>query len=106
MLLLRALPVIAVVTATHRYLLLYAPSNVLLRRARAAPPTVRMVAGLLGSGVVLFLAMHALAQKVAAGAPGWLNILVLMLAWDGINCSCAAWGAAARGVWRVCSRNR
>jgi hypothetical protein len=106
MLLLLVLPVIAIVAATHRYVLLYAPSNVLLRRARAAPPTARMVAGFLGSGVVLFLAMHALAQKVAAGAPGWLNILVLMLAWDGIKCGCAALGTAVRCVRWVCSPSR
>lgn len=35
MLLMLVLPVIAVVAATHRYVLLYAPSNVLLRRGRA-----------------------------------------------------------------------
>lgn len=106
MLLLLALPVIAMAAATHRYLLLYAPSNVLLRRARAAPPTARMVAGFLGWGLALFLAMHALAQQVAAGAPAWLNILILVLAWDGIKCGYAAWETAARCVWRVCSPNR
>ena len=29
--------------------------------------------------------MHAVAEAVASGAPGWLNIVVLILAWDAIR---------------------
>jgi hypothetical protein len=29
--------------------------------------------------------MHVVANAVSAGAPGWLNVLVLALAWDAIK---------------------
>ena len=44
-----------------------------------------MAGVLLALAVVLMTAMHALAERVAAGAPGWLNLVVLVLAWDGIK---------------------
>jgi hypothetical protein len=85
MLILLALPIIAVVAATHRHLQCCAPSNVLARRVRAARPTFGMAGVLLALAVVLMTAMHTLAEQVAAGGPAWLNLVVLVLAWDGIK---------------------
>ncbi|KQP66908.1 hypothetical protein [Nocardioides sp. Leaf285] len=85
MLLMLALPVLIAVAGMHRYMQLYAPSNVLARRVRMARPTFRMTGVLLALAVVLVTAMHALAEQVAAGAPGWLNLVVLVLAWDGVK---------------------
>ena len=47
MIMLLALPVIAAVALAHRYLVLYAPSNVLIRRVRATAPALRTAAALL-----------------------------------------------------------
>jgi hypothetical protein len=80
-----ALPVLIAVAAMHRYLQFNAPSNVLARRVRTAVPTFRMVVALLAFAAALTTAMHALAEQVAAGAPGWLNLVVLVLAWDAIK---------------------
>ena len=85
MLLLLTLPVFVAVATVHRYLQLNAPSNLLAIRARSTAPTFRMAGVLLAVAVVLMTAMHALAERVAAGAPGWLNLVVLVLAWDGIK---------------------
>jgi hypothetical protein len=30
-------------------------------------------------------AVHAISLAIAAGAPGWLNLVVLLLAWDAIK---------------------
>lgn len=113
MLILLAVPVIAAVAAFHRYLQCCAPSNLLARQVRAAPPTFPMAGVLLALAGVLMTAMHALAERVAAGAPGWLNLVVLVLAWDGIKvallAACSGLGAlalAARGVRSIPQRRR
>lgn len=85
MLLVLTLPVFVAVATMHRYLQLTAPSNLLAIRVRSTAPTFRMAGLLLALAVVLMTAMHALAEQVAAGAPGWLNLVVLVLAWDGIK---------------------
>lgn len=85
MLLLLTLPVFVAVATVHRYLQPNAPSNLLAIRVRSTLPTFRMAGVLLALAVVLMTAMHALAERVAAGAPGWLNLVVLVLAWDGIK---------------------
>ncbi|GAB4005257.1 hypothetical protein [Nocardioides ultimimeridianus] len=110
MILLLALPVIAMVTLTHRYLLLYAPSNVLIRRVRASRPTLSRVTAMLAVATVLIIAVKALSDAVVAGAPGWLNLLVLVLAWDAIKVGLAAGRTTFRYAWcsarRVASRTR
>ena len=85
MIMLLALPVIAAVTFVHGYLLLYAPSNILIRRARASRPTLSAVAAVLSVAGGLIVAMKVISDAVAAGAPGWLNLVILVLAWDAIK---------------------
>lgn len=82
MLFMLTLPIIIAVAAMHRYLQTYAPTNVLARRTRAQGPRWRTAAVLIVLATALLLAMHALGEAVANGAPGWLNLLVLVLAWD------------------------
>lgn len=85
MLFLLVLPVLGVVALVYRYFQIYAPSNVLTRRVRTSPPSLRRAAGLLLLALVLLSVMHALAEAVAGGAPPWLNLVVLLLAWDSIK---------------------
>jgi hypothetical protein len=85
MLILLGLPVVVAVAATHRYLQFYAPSNLLVRRVRAHEPRWRTVGAPAGAVGLLLLTMHAAAVAVAAGAPGWLNLAVLVLAWDAVK---------------------
>ena len=103
MLLLVALPVLATVALAHRYLQTYAPSNVLVRRVRSMRARLPTAAGLLALACVLLTAMHVAAEAVAAEAPGWLNLVVLVLAWDAIKVGCLglAVGARAVGTTRV-----
>lgn len=85
MVLLLALPVFATVALIHRCLQMYAPTNRLVRRVRMAAPRFRTAVGLLAVAAALLLAMHLVAVAVVAGAPGWLNLVVLVLAWDAIK---------------------
>lgn len=85
MLILLALPVIAAVAAMHRNLQLCAPSNVLVRRVRAREPRWRIAAVLSALALALLVAMHTLGGLTADGAPGWVNLVVLLLAWDAIK---------------------
>lgn len=85
MALLLALPVFATVALIHRCLQLYAPTNRLVRRVRMGAPRFRTAVGLLAAAAVLLIAMHIVAGAVATGAPGWLNLVVLVLAWDAIK---------------------
>lgn len=96
MLLLLSLPIVAAVAAGHRYLRIYAPTNVFVRRLSAKEARWRTAAALGLVGSTLLVAMHAAASAVANGAPGWLNLLVLLLAWDAIKLELAALGSAAR----------
>lgn len=100
MVLLLAVPVFGAVALMHRYLQLYAPSNLLVRRVRLAVPRVRTAAVLLALGAILLVAMHVAAKAVAAGAPGWLNVLVLVLAWDAVKVGWLALGVTARLLLR------
>jgi hypothetical protein len=85
MIFLLALPVFAAAALAHRYLQMYAPTNRLVRRVRTAAPRFRTAAGLLAAAAVLLIAMHVVAEAVAAGAPGWLNLVVLVLGWDSVK---------------------
>jgi|GEM_PF-1840836 len=96
MILLLAFPVLLTVGLVHRYLQNYAPSNVLVRRVRSTHPRARTAAGLLAIACVLLIAMHVAAVAVAAGAPGWLNLVVLVLAWDALKVAWLAGGAMIR----------
>ncbi|MEP9382927.1 hypothetical protein [Nocardioides sp. KR10-350] len=99
MLILLALPVIVAVAAMHRYLQDYAPSNVLIRRVRTHRPRCRTAFALAAVAGVLQIAMHAVAAAVAGGAPGWLNLVVLILAWDTIKLVAATLETFLRATW-------
>jgi hypothetical protein len=101
MLLLLAIPVLASVALAHRFLQTYAPSNVLVRRVRSARPRLGVAAGLIGTAMVLLAMVHVVASAAAAGAPGWLNVVVLVLAWDAIKFSLAAVGIVCRRAARA-----
>ena len=103
MIMLLALPVIAAVALAHRYLLLYAPSNVLIRRVRTAAPALSTAAALLAVASSLMVALKVVSDAVAAGAPGWLNLVVLVLAWDVLRIGLLALHTILR--W-LCSRHR
>lgn len=100
MLFLIAVPVVSCVVLFLRYLQIYAPSNVLIRTVQSAPPRWRTVPALLALAVALLVAMHIVAQAVERGAAGWLNLLVLVLAWDAIKVGWLAMGVAARLLLR------
>jgi hypothetical protein len=85
MILLLALPVLAVVALAHRYLQIYAPSNVLIRRVRASRPRLSTVVMLIALTGILLVAMKLTSSAAEAGALGWLNLAVLLLAWDAIK---------------------
>lgn len=85
MLILLALPVIVTVAAVHRYLALYAPTNVLVCRVRGSHPTRRAAAALAVVACVCAGGVRLLNMAIEAGAPGWLNVVVLVLAWDAIK---------------------
>ena len=52
----------------------------------------------------LLVAMHVVAEAVANGAPGWLNLVVLVLAWDAIKIAALVCAVLARRVLSVASR--
>lgn len=99
-----ALPVIAVVALAHRYLMCHAPSNVLIRRVRASAPALRSVVAMLALVSGLIVAMKVVSDAVASGAPGWLNLVVLVLAWDAIKIGCLATAVLFRWVGLVARR--
>lgn len=85
MLVLLVILVMVAVAFVHRVIQVIAPSNLLVRSVRSARPSGRLAAALVCLAAVLLLAMHVVANAVAAGAPGWLHVLVLVLAWDAIK---------------------
>ncbi|WP_244929233.1 hypothetical protein [Nocardioides sp. W7] len=102
MLALLVLPVFYVVALTQRYLQMHAPSNRLCRRVRSLTPRWRTATALVALAAALLVAMHAVAEIVARGAPGWLNLVVLVLAWDSIKIFLAGLLVAARCVDGLC----
>lgn len=90
MLILLMIPVLFAVAALQRYLTLYAPSNVLTRHVRRSPAHVRTALMLVVLAGALLVAMHAVHVAIREGAPGWLNLVVLILAWDFIKLICLA----------------
>lgn len=104
MLLRLALPIIAAVAAGHRGLQAHAPTNLLARRVRAQRPRWRTAAALSVLVGSLVVAMHAMGEAVANGASGWLNLIVLLLAWDAIKISCLVGGVLVRTFWLTVRR--
>lgn len=93
------LPVIAVVALAHRLLTALAPSNLLISRVRAKRPTFRTSGALAVLAVLLICTAHALSVAIRSGAPGWFNLLLLLLAWDAIKCSLLAAHTTIRLVY-------
>jgi hypothetical protein len=104
MLFLLALPIFLAVAAAHRYLTLYAPSNILIRRVRMSPSRWRTVGALAVLASVLLLAVRTVEVAITAGAPGWLNLVALVLAWDALRVSAMTIHTVIRGVVRSVRR--
>lgn len=104
MLILLALSLIVAVAAMHRYLQSYAPTNLLSRSVRAHEPRWSAVALLTVLVAALLVVMHMLGEAVANGGPGWLNLAVLVLAWDVIKLGILAVVLAGRCSVRGCLR--
>jgi hypothetical protein len=85
MIMLLALPILALVALAHRYLQVYAPSNLLIRRVRVSHPRLSAFALLVVLAGTLLAGMAIASSAVAAGAPRCLNLVVLVLAWDAIK---------------------
>ncbi|TNM37693.1 hypothetical protein FHP29_18090 [Nocardioides albidus] len=96
MIFLLAFPIVAMVALAHRSLLLFAPSNVLIRRVRASRPTLSTVVAMVAIAAGLLVAVKVVSDAVAAGASGWLNLVVLVLAWDSFKVGWLAVGVALR----------
>ena len=84
MLCLLAFPVFAALALGYRYLQLFAPTNLLVRRVRAGAPRFRTAIAVLALAAALLVAMHLVASAVVLGAPGLWTLVVLVLAWEGI----------------------
>jgi hypothetical protein len=106
MLFLLALPIFLAVAAARRYLALYAPSNVLIRRMRSSPSRWRAVFALAVLTTVLILVMRTVGIAIGEGAPSWLNMVALLLAWDAIKFGAATAVTTMRCLARNCSSFR
>lgn len=98
MLFLLALPIFLAVAGAHRYLATYAPSNILVRHVRRSQRRWRTAGSLAVLTSALLLVLRAVEVAIAAGAPGWLNLIALVLAWDAIKFAIESALTAFRGV--------
>lgn len=105
MLVLLAIPVIVAVAFVHRLIQAVAPSNLLVRMVRSARPRWRTVVLLLGLAAVLLVTMHVVSGAVSAGAPGWLNLVVLVLAWDALKVASLATSVILRSIVGVARKS-
>jgi hypothetical protein len=90
-----AVPIVVLVALAHRLLQTYAPSNVLIACVRASRPTICMAARIGVLVIALLFAARVLSLALSNGAPGWLNLIVLILTWDAIKiglCACVVGG--------------
>lgn len=71
--------------AIHTYLYAYAPSNVLIRYLRSAGGRKWALPASLACTIGYLAATAGLTAVLNAGAPGWLNILGLVAAWNTIK---------------------
>lgn len=104
MLMLLAIPVIVAVASAQRVLHAVAPSNMLIARMRNGGSNVTAGAALAVVASLSLLVTRLLTEAVAAGAPGWLNLAVLVLAWDTIKfgiASCLVFIGSVRTVARA-----
>ena len=101
MLLVLFIPVLYVSALVHRCLQLYAPSNLLIKRTRAARARWRTAGALLILAVALIAISRGLTMAVAMGAWGGLNLIVLVLVWDAIKFGCLGVGIALARAWSL-----
>jgi hypothetical protein len=85
----------------HRCSKAYAPSNILIRRVRAAGPRWRTAGELLALSFALAAAARGLATVVAAGAWGELYLVVLTLVWDAIKFGCLGLSIVLGRAWSL-----
>lgn len=85
MLLLLTIPVVVAITLAHRLVQTVAPSNIVIARVRDSRPTLLRAGGMAALASVLVALAHVLATAIAGGAPGWLNLVALVLLWDAIK---------------------
>lgn len=85
MLIVLAIPVIVAVAFAHRVLQAVAPSNMLITRIRRAGPSWSAGVGLVVLALPLLMAIRILTSATSGGAPSWLHLFVLVLAWDTIK---------------------
>lgn len=104
MFILLAIPLIVAVAFVHRVIQVVAPTNLLVRSVRSARPGGRVAAALFGLATVLVLATHVVADAVSAGAPGWLNLVVLVLAWDALKVGWLAVSVILRAIGGLARR--
>lgn len=83
--LLLIVPVLLFSARIHRYLSLYAPSNLLLARARTSTRRWLAASTLVALTAVSLASMHLVTSAAESGAPGWLYLVALVLAWDSIK---------------------
>jgi hypothetical protein len=91
-----------VAALAHRYLQMYAPSNAIVARVWWGRPRVRVAGGLLVLAAVLAFIAAILADWVANGGPGWLNLLVLLAVWDAFKFGILGVAIALRRFLAVC----
>jgi hypothetical protein len=84
------------VAVFQRWVARHAPSNLVLARVGMSPPRWRHAAGLAVLASVSFAVSRLLAAALEAGAPGWLNLVVLVATWDGLKFGWHAIGVALR----------
>ena len=86
--------------AVYYWLQAHAPTNRWIARLRANP-TLKGCAASLVLGLTCLVAAGTLSTLITHGWPGWLNLLVLLLGFDGIKLALLA---PAGVVWLVRSR--
>lgn len=100
MLVLLFVPIFYVVAWAYRYLQLFAPSNLVMARVRRSRPRWRTVVKLAILTAIILVVMHLVGEAVVAGAPGWLNVVVLILIWDALKLGGLAVHELARTAFR------
>ena len=93
-----------VAALTHRYLQMYAPSNAIVAKVRRERPRLRSAAGLLVLAAALASGALVLAQRVANGGPGWMNLIILITIWDALKFTLSAFGLFASRVVSACGQ--
>lgn len=88
----------------HGYLDAYAPNNILIRHLRipngrrwAFPVSIALTSAYMA-------ATAGLNSAVEAGAPGWLNVVTALCAWNAIKFGLFTWAAGAGLIGRALGR--